>query len=118
MNAFAKLPHISEVRPRGPEDDPVFAEVAAVLERHNALGRFGLFLRHVHFDIADGEVLLEETDEEARVQTLKPVRIDSLQEPGIETAWNLDAAGHATTNCICPTDRHGNHLGRHIKKGG
>lgn len=116
MNAFAGLPHISDVTPRSAADDALFADLAAVLDRHGALDRFGVTLLHTHYPIADGEVLLEATDEDARVQTLTPV----MERPGnvIETVWRLGPGGKAMAHCICPEDSKGNHMGTHIKKGG
>jgi hypothetical protein len=117
MNAFQGLPDIANVTPRGPADDALFADIAAVLAKHDALDRFGVTLLHTHYPIADGEVLLEQTDVAARVQTIAPV----LGQPAdiIETAWRLGPDGQAIVNCICPTDiRTGEHKGDHIKTGG
>jgi len=123
MNAFFNLPHISEVKPFGPNDAPLFAELAGVLSRHGALDRFGVALLHTHFDMRDGEVLQEETDEEARIQTIKPaIRAEVTESHVTETTWRLSHDGVATTICICPTrddPKTGEtiHLGRHVSRG-
>src|SRR5262245_50512481 len=116
MNAaFEGLPDIHDVIPRTAADDGLFAELAAVLDKHNARERFGVTLLHTHFPMADGEVRLEKTNVSARRQTIEPVSA----QPGntIATAWRLGPDGAATTICICPTDHRGNHLGDHIAHG-
>jgi hypothetical protein len=101
MNAlYADLPHIEEVRPRTSADDALFAEMAEVLKRHNALDRFGVCLLHTHFAIDDGEVLVEETDENGRVQTIRPKPIGAHPDV-IETSWRLGPNGEAIQNCVC-----------------
>ena len=123
MNAFSDLPHISQVKPFGPEDAPLFAELAGVLNRHGALDRFGITLLHTHFPMLDGEVLREETDEEARVQTIQPaIRAEVTDSHVTETIWRLDQDGAATTICICPERRDPKtgetvHSGQHISRG-
>src|SRR5262249_42354627 len=68
-----------------------------------------------HYPIADGEVLLEQTDVGARVQTITPI----VLRPGntIDTAWRLGPKGQAIVNRLCPTDLRGNHLGDHVSQG-
>lgn len=114
MNAYHGLPDIADVIPRSAADDALFAELAEVLSRHGARDRFGVVLLHTHFPIGDGEILVEDTDVLSRTQTIKPV----IGRPArtIETSWRLGPNGEAITNCICPEDRNGNHLGSHISK--
>lgn len=93
--------HIADVEPRSNRDDQLFAELASVLQRHNALDRFGISLLHRHFEIKPGEVLLETTDIGTRVQTIRPVVHDELAaEPYVETAWRL-GDGWIAMGCKC-----------------
>lgn len=55
-----------EFEPFSLTDVACFRDIRDVLARHNALHRFGVFLIHKHFDIADDETLTEFTDEENR----------------------------------------------------
>ncbi len=93
--------HISNVEPRSDKDDTLFAELAQVLKKHNALDRFGVTLLHRHFDISPGEVLLETTDIPSRIQTIQPVQDSEIaQQPYIETSWRL-GDGWVAMNCKC-----------------
>ena len=105
--ALPNLPSIFEVVPVGPQDEQCFAEVRAVLERHDALQRFGLTLLHRHFDMADDELLIESIDVDGRVLTLRPERLDS-PDLGIETSWRLDdpvAQRRCEVQCIPITNQ-------------
>ena len=73
---WAQFPHIADVEPLGEKDDEVLAEIRAVLERHNALDRFGINLIHRHFGLKEGEVALELTDLESRRQTVE-IRLEA-----------------------------------------
>lgn len=60
------LPRFEEAEGLGPQDVKFVQDLAAVLEKHGNLNRFGLCLLHDHFALADGEVLVETNDPEAR----------------------------------------------------
>jgi hypothetical protein len=93
--------HISDVEPRTEKDDALFAELAAVLKKHDALDRFGVNLLHRHFDLAPGEFLLETTNIPTRLQTIEPIREQDLNgEEVIETAWRL-GDGWIAMGCVC-----------------
>ncbi|TDD62052.1 hypothetical protein E1263_05420 [Kribbella antibiotica] len=105
-----RLPDIHEIRPRGPEDDAVFADIKAVLERHGALNRFGVTLLHQHFEIAQDESLVEHIDVENRTLVIRPMR-DEEYATVVETSWRLDApSGMASceTKCVKEKDIDGN----------
>lgn len=85
-----RLPDIDEVRPYGPEDDACFDELRAVLEKHNALRRFGITLLHQHFDIAPGEVIVENVDKENRILVSAPVDSSGVGS-SVETSWRFEA---------------------------
>lgn len=61
-----RLPDIDQVVPLGPDDPQLIHELRDVLDRHGALERFGITLLHQHFDVAEGEVLVETVDPAAR----------------------------------------------------
>lgn len=68
---WAEFPHIADVEPLGERDQTVLEEIRAVLEKHDALNRFGINLIHRHFGLAEGEVALEFTDQENRRQVVE-----------------------------------------------
>ncbi len=93
--------HIADVQQRSDEDDALFRELADVMKKHNALDRFGITLLHRHFDIQQGEVLLETTDVPSRVQTIEPVKEETLAGmPYVETSWRL-GDGWVAMACVC-----------------
>lgn len=116
MHSHNALPDISQVQPRTAADAPLFAELASVLDKYDARGRFGIMLLHKHFDLDNGEVLLEETDVQGRVQTITPVSESARPNEYIETAWQFDKDGTPEMKCICP-ERQGKHIGDHIRVG-
>ena len=86
-----RIPHVDSVTPISTADDAVFAEIRAVLDRHNALNRFGVTLLHEHFEIADDEILLESCDPVSRTLVTRPVKkVDFAGEQLLETNWTLD----------------------------
>ena len=98
--------HIAEVEPRSTNDDALFAELAGVLKKHHALDRFGITLLHRHFDIAPGELLLENTDMLSRTHSITPVSSETLVgQKYIETAWRL-GDDFVAMGCVCQ-DRDG-----------
>lgn len=100
-SALSAPAHISDVEPRSEKDDALFAELACVLKKHDALNRFGVSLLHRHFEIKSGEVLLETTDIESRTQTIRPVDHTATDDdPCIETAWRL-GDGWVAMGCKC-----------------
>lgn len=65
-------------------------EVRAVLARHDQMNRFGVTLLHKHFDVADGECLIETTDSDRREQSITVMRREDLDgQEVIETAWRF-----------------------------
>jgi len=107
------LPDIDEVGARSEADDACFAELRAVLERHDALGRFGITLLHQHFDIGDDELLVEEVDVESRTLTICPVSRAEVTGARVkETNWRLDsdaAVSACTPVQYCYVDNKNDH---------
>jgi hypothetical protein len=108
---YHNLKDINDVEPFTSENDQaLFDELKAVLSKHGALSRFGITLLHQHFDLVDGEMLVELCDVENRLLTIKPLPVDETSNyKFIETSWRFDIIG-AGTKCIlrCVTD-----AGRH-----
>jgi transcriptional regulator with XRE-family HTH domain len=103
--ALPKLPPNEAVEPVGGRDQVCFDEVRGVLERHGALGRFGITLLHQHFDIAPDEVLVETVDVENRVLVTRPQKASTVAS-SIETSWRLDdPTGRQRCETICQPDR-------------
>jgi hypothetical protein len=97
---WANLPDIADVPRIGPEDIRVLSDLRDVLQRNNAVGRFGINLLHRHFDIGDDEILVEYTDEEARVQKIQVEKLSCVQQSEglIETNWTFD---RDTASLVC-----------------
>jgi len=88
------MPDVNEVEGLTENDHKLFSELRELLERHGALKKFGVFLLHQHFEIAEDEVLLERTDVSNRRQRIEPVKIGSLAGmQAIETSWRFDDDG-------------------------
>jgi hypothetical protein len=73
-------------------------------------------LLHKHFEMIEGEILVEYTDKENRVLTIKPVNKDEAGSV-IETIWEMgDSKGNkAVLGCrqYCGTNIHGGHSPYH-----
>jgi hypothetical protein len=85
---WARLKDIADVEPLNEGDADCLAEIRDVLKKHGKLERFGVFLAHKHFDMTDGEILVEETDTDNRVQTIMPACRGNTMNT-IETNWML-----------------------------
>lgn len=88
-SVLPQLPDVDEVRPVDETDAACFDEIRQVLGKHGALSRFGLTLLHQHFEIADGEVLVERVNLGARTLTTRP-RASTATGSSVETSWRLD----------------------------
>ncbi|MEU7930235.1 hypothetical protein [Micromonospora echinofusca] len=115
------LPDIDEVPTVDAEDEKVLQEVRAVLDRHGALGRFGVWLLHQHFDLADDEMMLETVDKENRVLTTRPVKMSEISDgTSVETTWRLDSPTgqrRCETMCAKPYGPNGPHMRQHFTTG-
>lgn len=113
---MAGLPDIGDAKPLSESDDhELISDIISVLRKHGALSRFGLNLLHKHFELEEGEILLESTDVKTREQWIKPVNRSGLQSDDVVvTQWRFDT-GEATMHCHCMRDsRDGTHLGTHV----
>lgn len=104
------LPDANDVRPLGPGDEQLVADIRNALARHGALDRFGLTLLHEHFALGEDEQLVETCDHDTRTLTTRPRREVELDGLGrIETAWRLDtgeALGVCVVTCVGPSTTH------------
>jgi hypothetical protein len=110
------LPDIDDVAPFSPDDEACFAEVRAVLSRHNRLQRFGLCLLHDHFEVAPHEILVEVCDPIARTLISSPVQRTTLSDKDIvQTSWRLDQTT-ALMGCLEACGRSGDkHVPKHSR---
>lgn len=114
------LPELHEALPLDEADLACLADVKAALARHGKLDRFAIQLAHRHFDVADGEILIEQPDPVARTQHV------SVGRPGdhpcaIATTW-LFADGPElrlsdAIHCVCMPVNPGDNCARHGKSG-
>ncbi len=104
-NAYEALKDINEVEPLTDEDHATLQMVREVLRKRNAIDKFGVTLLHDHFEIGDDEILVETTDIETRVQTIKPYRNEELKEANlgeeayVQTNWRFDS--NDPKNLVC-----------------
>lgn len=112
-NVYAGLEHIDDVAPFDPaRDQPLFDEIRAVLERHDALDRFGLTLLHTHFAVGPQERLREVCDPEARTLLVRPEPIEApAGETAIATNWRFLPARMGVTqacyaDCLVSNGKH------------
>ena len=92
MSAAPALPHLDDVRPLDTSDATCLAELGTVLARHGKTERFGVGLLHRHFDLEEGERLVELIDEETRTLTARPVKANELSE-AMPSMWQLTEDG-------------------------
>lgn len=111
MEQLFQLPDISEVESLTAEDSDCVSELIQVLRKHGRLNRFGLTLLHQHFDVAEDEMLLEESDPVTRTLLIQPVKKSELS--GVQykaTSWRLDS-GKPLMGCACrAVDGNHNHF--------
>ena len=123
--------HLLDIRdattydPSDPRDLSLFADLAATLVRHGASQRFGICLLHKHFDVADGEMLVESTDAARRELVTSVVRANEVSSRAgalVQTSWSF-ASGRSDSmtpevSCevYCWEDKNGNHRMSHKKE--
>lgn len=99
------------------KDADCFRDIRDVLLKHSALHRFGMFLIHQHFEVAEDEALTELTDHEERTLTIVPRKKTEIDpRETVPTNWIFTATDEvATTCCTCARNSSG-HLGYHRSK--
>ena len=94
------LPPIAEIEPFGPRDVPLLRDLAAVLFRHGALNRVGVFLAHQCLEIEEGEVIAETFPTIGKPGLLHALPL-SQSGKAIETHLMLDPTGEPRLIRIC-----------------
>ncbi len=108
---WSTLNHMADVEPIGEGDSECLEEIRLVLQKHNALGRFGLTLLHSHFELQDDEMMLETTDVEKREHWVRSVKHSYLEENDITaqtTVVGFDEKGFSQV-CGCNPRASGHH---------
>lgn len=116
-----ELPYIDDVPALKHNDIQCLREVRDVLEKHGKMERFGMTLLHKHFDLADDECLVEETDVEKRFQVISVKKKGEVpRERIIETAWRLGDTPDAILACEkeCTITHEGQHHRAHVTRPG
>lgn len=116
---WADLTHIDEVKPIDEDDYQVLRELGEVLLKHGYQNRFGISLLHKHFEVREGEIAMEETDEDARISTIRVVPDDG-GENTIGTQWRFaEVPGGPTmvTKCVLRCHYFLGHKQRHKREG-
>lgn len=96
------------------EDAACFKDIRDVLMKHNALHRFGMFLIHQHFEIADDEEMMECTDHDGRTLTIVPRKKSAIDRSvTVPTNWVFTTSEEvAIACCTCARNENG-HQGYH-----
>ena len=114
----SRLHDIDDIEPINQTDYDVLEEVRDVLKKHNYTDRFGVVLLHKHFDIADDEILMEVTDEEARTSIVTAQKSNGSEKiNSIETIWKFGAGINAVTECVQVCQKFFGHNVKHKKVG-
>jgi hypothetical protein len=96
---WGRLKDIDDVEPINDGDLECLADLRDVLKKHGKCERFGVALLHKHFEMEEGELLVEFTDKEARELTIKPVKSEAVGNT-VETIWMLlDGENRAMLGC-------------------
>jgi hypothetical protein len=109
------LVDIDEVLPLSDDDHAVLKEIGDILRRHQLTDRFGVCLLHKHFDISGDEELVEETDAESRVSTVRVAKRVNNSGRTIETMWRYANGITAATVCEKICDYNNGHKKIHTK---
>lgn len=83
-----------------------FGEIASILDKYDALGRFGLAQIVEIFETKEGEYLIETTDVEDRVSTTRPLVVSEAElNKSIQTSWQFDIPMSYQAIFRCKTKR-------------
>ena len=99
------LPDIENAEAFDQDDEACFAEIRSVLEKYKKQSKFGVTLLHKHFDISEGECLVEYTDVENRLLFTRVEQEDILARDEnrtiVETTWRFDKPIVNLCNKVC-----------------
>lgn len=118
---WSSIVDIEDVEPMGEKDSDVLKELHGVLKKHGCLERFGIFLLHKHFEMDDGEMVVEYTDIENREQQLVVEKLSpentSFSKSRIETAWKFSTDSvTSVTVCVLRCYYNNGHRAVHSKE--
>jgi hypothetical protein len=102
-----------DLRPIDDSDSKCLEEIRHVLQKHNCLGRFGVYLLHSPFHIGDDEILFETTDAGRRELLVRPVSKSFLVDYDIAlqpTVIGFDEKGY---HQICGCNAHSSDYPHH-----
>ena len=96
-NPYTSLKDINDVDTKlSTFDRETMRQLHHVLRERNQVDRFGMTLLHDHFEVNDGETLVETCDPVTRTLTIKPYRTEGIKDKfGVsidqaeETAWKF-----------------------------
>lgn len=103
-----------ELEPFSPADAECFRDIRDVLVRHGALKRFGMFLIHKHFEVAEDEELMECTEHaDRRLIITANKKADIDPDITVPTNWIFTETEEiAAACCKCAKNNQG-HQGYH-----
>ncbi|AOT06841.1 hypothetical protein [Pseudoalteromonas luteoviolacea] len=111
------LLHINSVSDLNESDYECIREIEKVLIAHNKTERFSLQLLHKHFELQEGEVCLEQTNEKQRTQTVQVIQESDIPDDvdSIETEWYF-GNNPSSTRCArkCVKFSGGAHYDEHV----
>lgn len=87
---WSTLLHIDDIEPIGENDCPVLEAIRAIVVSEGMEHRFGICLLHRHFDLDEGEIVLERTSVEKRSSTTRVV-LERDCPSAIQTVWSFSA---------------------------
>jgi hypothetical protein len=96
---WSDLKRLKDVEPFNDDDLECLAEVREVLKKHGKRERFGVALLHKHFEMDDNELLLENSDEETRELSIKPVQRESAENSVPTIVMLLDDENRCVQSC-------------------
>lgn len=111
---WGALKDIDDTPPLDDEDKLCLKEIGAVLKKHGKLARFGVTLAHKHFDLEEGEILMEYADPENR-ELITRVIPSEAEKNSVETSWIfLDDGVEVSQRCQKGCYKSGAPNGAHV----
>ena len=101
------LPHADDdgIGVLSASDRACLEQLGSVLAKRDKTGRFGVVLRHRHFDLEEGEIFAELCDEDARILTTLPVREEDLSSVELmDTSWYFTESSDLVADKTCETN--------------
>lgn len=103
---WGSLPLLEEAGALDDADLACMRELRDVLKRHGKLKRFAVHLAHRHFELGEGEILVERPDDAARTQHVTVERAADWSG-AVPTTWLFDDGPEfslgAAVYCVCAT---------------